>query len=194
MTLKPYGRLTLVASLVTLGLVGCGTEEPDGLAAEGDAVETVQSALFPRNCVNVIQKHDGAALGYSNSNEQVFTDPSGGPPNTRFAWCMTPGDAVFNRSHFSPYDQQNTRKLDAYETTNDHRVVLRAFQVDPSQTWEKIDDPFSDAILIKQLSTGRYLDAYTSGTRFAVTRPLQLLFDNTQRWYIKNANCTCDPL
>jgi len=87
---KRHLQVAVAASLVALCIVGCGTEGPDDVVTDDDPLGETAQAGTPRKCVNIIQKHDGAALGYSYSSDSVFTDPLGRPPSAQFAWCLTP--------------------------------------------------------------------------------------------------------
>lgn len=73
--------------------------------------------------------------------------------------------------------------LDAFETTNDYKAVLRNAQNNDSQIWRADIDCYAFHLI--QQSTGRHLDAYNSTNQDfrAVTRPAQ--FDGTQDWFVE---------
>jgi len=201
---KRHLQVAVAASLVALGIVGCGTEGPDDVVTDDDPLGETAQAGTPRKCVNIIQKHDGAALGYSYSSDSVFTDPLGRPPSAQFAWCLTDFNKDGLTFRLFPYDFQstNTKELQGSETaSDDYKVTVRPAAPIPQQVWEirrelslaPLFPNVSGTFRINLLTTEKYLDAYTSSTnRRAVTREFQ--YDNTQRWYIKDAGCTCDPI
>jgi hypothetical protein len=187
MVLRNRRQFRLLAILVMVTAAGCGTAD-DG-EGENDTVGEPTVAAGQKQCVNIIQEHDLAALGYSQASAQVFTDRFWRAPDPRFTWCI---EQVSNLNYrIRPYDLQSTKEMDAYESTNDYNVVLRSFQNNTSQIWSIVPGISSGTYRLQQVSTGRLLDAYTSTTnRRAVTRTPQS--DATQRWYIEDVGCTCD--
>ena len=187
MALRNRRQFTLLAILVMATAAGCGTADGEG---ENDTVGEPTLAAGQKQCVNIIQEHDFAALGYSQSSAQVFTDPFWRAPDPRFTWCIEQVGSLNYR--IRPYDLQSTKVMDVYESsTNDYNVVLRSFQNNPSQIWFIVPGVTSGTYRLQQGSTGRLLDAYTSiSNRRAVTRTPQS--DATQRWYIEDVGCTCD--
>lgn len=81
------------------------------------------------------------------------------------------------------------RLLDAYQSEGkDYAVVTREEQGDDTQLWQIGPGDFhlgTHSFLIKQMSSGRFLDAYTTQKDFAaVTRPAQ--GGDTQNWVIES--------
>ena len=188
MAMRQCCPLTLIASLVMVVVLGCGPAEPDAVT-EDDSTGEPTLAAGQTECVNIIHRYNFHALEYSYSNDQVVTGLTN-PPAVRVTWCLQLVSSL--RYRIRPYDLP-TKYLDAYETCCDNNVVYRDQQNDNSQVWEIIPDaPLSDALRIKQVNTGRYLDAYVGtagGVNRAVTRTVQ--HNDTQRWYVDDAGCTC---
>jgi hypothetical protein len=186
MVSRQMRQFTLLAHLVMVTAAGCGTAV-DG-EAEDDPVGEPTLAAGQKRCANIIQEHDLAALGYSSSSSQVFTDPFWRAPDPRFTWCLELVSSLNYR--IRPYDLQSTKVMGAYENSgNDYNVVLRSV-LNSNSIWFIVPGVTPGTFRLQQSSTGRLLDAYTSGTRRAVTRSAQS--DATQRWYIEDVGCTCD--
>jgi hypothetical protein len=96
-----------------------------------------------------------------------------------FSWVDDRGDnAVYRIRHMTT----SGLFLDAYESGNDNGAVLRDGQTDGSQDWVLIPD--CGLARFKQVSSGRYLDAYNSDANDwrAVTRSKQ--DDDSQLWWM----------
>jgi len=189
MLARGVGLFTLV---VTVGVFGCGAAEQDAQTGGDDpAGEVSQSGS---DCVQIVQKSTMRGIGFPfHASEDVFTD-IGWVSDSQFPyfhWCMRLVSTL--KFKFTPL-LHDDRYLDAYTSSLDNKVVVRGQQNDNSQLWSVYPDaPLSDAYRMVQVSTGRFLDAYTNmpggGTGRAVTRTHQL--DDTQRWYFVPGNCSC---
>lgn len=100
--------------------------------------------------------------------------------NNTQRWNLMPIGAVYKVQQLS-----NSRFLDAHESSgNNYRAVTRTNQNNDTQKWVFLADHDDlSTYTIQQLSSGRYLDAYTSGSNFtAVTRTAQN--NDTQKWIL----------
>lgn len=176
----------LVASVLAAGVIGCGTADPEAMVDEADEVA---AAGEEPTCVHIVQKYTLYDLRVFNGSQQVYTDPANANDLPYNLWCMQRISALRYRFRsLSP--AHSSQYLDAYSSGNDNNVVTRSQQTDGSQEWIVYPD-ISGARRIQQLTTERYLDAYTTQVpgpeQRAVTRSAQQ--DDTQRWYIVDAGC-----
>lgn len=116
--------------------------------------------------------------------------------NTTQTWCFTLDNDDGVDKYTIQHRSYSGQYLGAYESCCDHDVVLRDAQNNASQYWY-VEEPSFTAVdvntngstpnpvvvRLKQSSTWRYLDAYTSSNDYqAVTRAYQS--NATQDWYV----------
>jgi hypothetical protein len=178
-----------VASVLVAGSFGCGPAGADASFAE-EPIEEAEQAVEDTECVMMFQKHSHASLRWVRGSNDVITDVFTDYDDPRSWFCL---DHVGNLRYRIRTTVQPELYLDAHESCCDHEVVLRELQ-NTTQTWEIFPDAFDGAVRIRQVSSERYLDAYTGSTNGGindvVTREYQA--NDTQRWYLDYMVCGCD--
>jgi len=144
---------------------------------------TLQSIVAPplKGTYTIQQVSNNRFLdAHDSSSEDYNVVTRTAQNNNTQRWNLRPIGVVYKVQQLS-----NSRFLDAHESSgNNYRVVTRTNQINDTQKWVFLGDPDDiSTYTIQQLSSGRYLDAYTSGSDFtAVTRTAQN--NDTQKWIL----------
>jgi hypothetical protein len=161
---------TLVASAI-VGAVAAQAAAVEGLPP-GQQIRHASSGKY-------LDAYQHATGGFLNVDFNVVMRNSQGNNSQR--WVLVPVAGAADTFHV--IQRSTGRFLDAYQTNGvrDYKLVTRLAQDNNTQKWGLTAAP-GGRYTFKQLSSGRYIDAYTSESNDfqVVTRPAQ---DNdTQRW------------